>query len=172
MTYSWVLPGERKLIPYENPRSRRLNAMAALDRTGPEPGLYWVAKPNKALKAEEFLRFLDALPRLPVLRVVVLDNGSIHRNDLVKAALPDLWAKGIYLYYLPPYSPEMNEIEHLFQDVKHHDLPERTYTAVQALKSAVNDAFTRAETRILAECEPKLRPLAAWQRRATRLMEC
>ena len=48
VTYSWVLPGERKLIPYENPRSRRLNAMAALDRTGPEPGLYWVAKPNKA----------------------------------------------------------------------------------------------------------------------------
>ena len=68
---------------------------------GPEPGLYWVAKPNRALKAEEFLRFLDALPRLPVLRVVVLDNGSLHCNDLVKAALPDLWTKGIYLYYLP-----------------------------------------------------------------------
>ncbi len=157
MTYSWVRAGERKLLAYENPQGRRLNAMAALDKTGPEPGLYWVSKPNKALKAEEFLRFLDALPRLPVLRVVVLDNGSLHRNDLVKAALPDLWTKGIYLFYLPPYSPEMNEIEHVFQDVKHHDLPERTYTSVQTLMSAVEEAFTRAETRILAECEPKLR---------------
>ena len=160
MTYSWVRQGERKLIGYENPQGRRLNALAALDRTGPEPGLYWVAKPNRALKAEEFLRFLAALPPLPVLRVVVLDNGSLHRNDLVKAALPDLWTKGIYLYYLPPYSPELNEIEPLFQEVKHHDLPERTYTTVQTLMSAVNYAFTRAEARVLTKCELKPRQAA------------
>ena len=157
VTYSWVRAGERKLVSYENPQGRRLNALAALDRTGPKPGLYWVAKPNKALRAEEFLRFLDRLPRLPVLRVVVLGNGSLHKNDLVKAALPELWTKGIYLYYLPPYSPELNEIETVFQDVKHHDLPERTYKTVPALMSAVNDAFTRAEARVLSKCELKPR---------------
>lgn len=157
MTYTWVRAGERKLIPYENPQGRRLNTMAAVNRTGPEPGLYWVSKPNKALKAEEFLRFLHALPPLPMLRVVVLDNGSIHRNDLVKTALPDLWTRGIYLYYLPPYSPELNDIEHLFQEVKHHNLPQRTYTSVPALDSAVDNAFIRSETQILAKCEPKPR---------------
>ncbi len=160
MTYSWVRQGERKLVCYENLQGRRLNALAALDRTGPAPGLYWVAKPNKALRAEEFLRFLAALPPLPVLRVVVLDNGSLHRNDLVKAALPELWTKGIYLYYLPPYSPELNEIEPLFQEVKHHDLPERTYKTTLDLMAAVHDAFTRAETRLLNKCELKSRRAA------------
>ena len=71
--------------------------------------------------------------------------------------MPDLWTRGIYLYYLPPYSPELNDIEPLFQEVKHHDLPERTYKTVPALMSAVHDAFTRAETRILAKCELKPR---------------
>ncbi len=160
MTYSWVRAGERKLIPYENPQGRRLNTMAALDQSGPEPGLYWVSKPNKALRAEEFLRFLAALPSLPVLRVVVIDNGSLHRNDLVKAALPDLWTKGIYLYYLPPYSPELNEIESIFHEVKHHDLPDRTYVSVPALTTAVDDAFARAEARVVAKCELKPRPAA------------
>ncbi len=157
MTYSWVRAGERKLLPYENPQGRRLNTMAALDQAGPEPGLYWVSKPNRALKAEEFLRFLEALPRLPVLRVVVLDNGSLHRNDLVKAALPELWTKGIYLYHLPPYSPELNDIEPLFREVKHHDLPERTYASVPALESAVDNAFARAEARVLDKRQLKLR---------------
>ena len=116
-----------------------------------------MSKPNKALRAEEFLRFLGALPPLPVLRVVVVDNGSLHRNDLVKTALPNLWAKGIYLYYLPPYSPELNEIESLFHEVKHHDLPDRTYVSVPALTAAVDDAFTRAEARVVGKCELKSR---------------
>lgn len=149
--------GQRKRIPYENPQRRRLNTLAALDKEGPAPGLYWVSKP-KALVAEEFIRFLYALPRVPVPRVVVIDNGTIHRNGVVKASLPQLWGKGIYLYYLPPYSPELNDIEPVFRNAKHHELPERRYTSIPDLEAAVDRAFTRIENRIVANClqQPRL----------------
>ncbi len=114
-----------------------------------------MSKP-KSLVAEEFLRFLYALPTLPVLRVVVLDNGSLHHNALVKAALPELWTKGIYLYYQPPYSPELNDIETIFRQVKHHELPERSYSTISALESAVDHAFTQVEDRIITKCRPQL----------------
>jgi transposase len=34
----------------------------------------------------------------------------------------------IYFYYLPPYSPELNEIEGVFGVSKRHELHERRYT--------------------------------------------
>ncbi|MFN8558358.1 MAG: transposase [Dehalococcoidia bacterium] len=107
VNYSWVRAHERKLVPYENPQGRHLNALAALDRGGPLPGLYWVTK-AKALVADDLLRFLQALPPVPAPRVVVLDHASMHRNTAVRAARPALWAKRIYRYYLPPSSPELN----------------------------------------------------------------
>jgi putative transposase len=146
-----VRRGERKRIPYENPQGRRVNALVALDTDGPAPGLYWATKP-KALCAEEVVRFLHALPAVGVPRVVVLDNASIHRSAVVTQARPGLWEKRIYLYYLPPYSPDLNDIERVFREVKHYDLPARRYGTVPALTAAVHDAFARYESRLLAKC--------------------
>jgi hypothetical protein len=70
---------------------------------------------------------------------------TLHRNSLVKAALPELWTKGIYLYYLPPYSPEFNDIEPVFRQVKHYELPERSNSTIPALESAVDHAFSQVE---------------------------
>ena len=55
--------------------------------------------------------------------MVVLDNAGIHTSKVVKAARPGLAKLGIYLYYLPPYSPELNRIEPVFKQVKHHEIP-------------------------------------------------
>lgn len=156
VNYSWAKLGQRKRIPYENPERRRVNLLAALDKAGPAPGLYWVTKP-KSFLAEEFVRFLFALPPLTVPRVVVIDNGSLHRNAVLKAALAELWAKRIYPYYLPPYSPELNDIEPVFRNVKHHELPERRYASVSDLDAAINNALTRTEDRLVTKHQPQLR---------------
>ncbi len=142
MTSTWVRKRQRKRVPYENPEGRRVNALAALVKGGLAPALYWVAKPG-ALRAEHLLRFLAELPSVSVPTiVVVLDNGSIHRSRETRAALAELWTRGVYLYYLPPYSPELNDIEAAFRVVKHDHLPERRYTSVSALLTAVHTAFT------------------------------
>jgi hypothetical protein len=88
---SWLLPGQRKLIPYENPRGRHLNTMAALFPDSPTPSLWWGSVPH-SLAGEHLLAFIRALARLGTPLVVVLDNASIHISRVVQEARPALEA--------------------------------------------------------------------------------
>lgn len=81
--------------------------------------------------------------------VVVLDNASAHVSKVVKAALPALAAANVWLYYLPPYSPELNRIEEPWRQVKYDDLPVRSYRTRDALRAAVADALDTHATRLL-----------------------
>ena len=62
-------------------------------------------------------------------RVVVLDNAGIPTRKAVKAAPAGLAKQGVYLHYLPAYSPQLNRIEPVFKQVKHHEMPLRSYTS-------------------------------------------
>jgi transposase len=159
VNYTWVRRRERKRIPYENPQGRRVNVLAGLVKHGASPALYWVPKPG-SLRGEHLVRFLQALPPVPQPTVVVLDNGSMHRNAVVKAAVPDLWHAGMYLFFLPPYSPDLNDIEPAFRVIKHHALPERRYSSVPALTDAVRRAFTTYEEHLIAKHQHQPRPAA------------
>jgi putative transposase len=153
-SYSWVLPGQRKWIPYENPQGRRLNVLAA---DGPDPTLIWWALPRTLTSADLLVFLREALPPGPQPRVVVLDNASIHTSRVITQAHADLEQAGIVLEYLPAYSPELNRIEPLFGVIKHHDLPERTYPTAWGLYEAVWAAFERAEQRLLLQHAQQLR---------------
>jgi hypothetical protein len=65
------------------------------------------------------------------------------RADFRKAA--DL------LLDLPPYCPELKDIERLFRTIKHHELPERRYPTFDGLDAAVTEAFTRQEALLLTD---------------------
>jgi hypothetical protein len=72
---------------------------------------------------------------------VVLDNYSVHKSKVVEAALGELEAAGVHLWYLPAYSPEVSRIEPDWNDIKQHQLPVRSYEQVGELKRAVDDAL-------------------------------
>lgn len=72
---------------------------------------------------------------------VVLDNYSVHRCRAVQAARPALEAANIHLYYLPPYSPELNRIEGVWRTVKYTDLTRRSYDHLGEYRTAVQDAL-------------------------------
>jgi putative transposase len=152
---SWVRRGERKRVPYENPQRRRLNVLAATVQRADQTGLHWLPV-RRSFDAVDLVGCLEQLADSDLRTVVVLDNAGFHRAGLVRAALPDLWRQRVYLYYLPPYSPELNDIERLFRVIKHHELPERTYPTFDALQEAVHQAFSRYED---AHClKPALHP--------------
>lgn len=157
MNYSWTLPGSRRFVPYEAPQGRRVNVLAALVAYGPEPALVWTSV-SRSLKAEDLLAFVEhAVPQGPGLRVVVLDNAGIHRSRLVHQARRALRQKGIVLYYLPPYSPQLNDIEACLGGIKAHELPRRSYPQPNQLVHAIDDAFTSARQRLVSQCAHKLR---------------
>ena len=74
--------------------------------------------------------------------VVVVDNYQAHKSDRVKAELSHLQAADIYLFYLPAYSPELSEIEPIWNDVKYHGLPQCSYQALGDLGFASKVART------------------------------
>ena len=133
--------------------------MGLLIPEGVEPCLIWDQVP-RSITSEDVLALREGIPRRGVPIVVVLDNATTHRSQVIQAAQAELTAQGLEFYYLPPYRPELNAIEAVFGGIKHHDLPERGYTDLDQLYDAINQAFTQAEARLLARHPQELRPAA------------
>lgn len=66
---------------------------------------------------ELFTQYVEniLLPELKAGNVLVLDNASFHKSKKVKEIIE---SKGIKLMFLPPYSPDLNPIEHAWAKIK------------------------------------------------------
>jgi hypothetical protein len=146
-------------VPHEAPQGRRVNALAAYRPFERPPRLDAFAA-GRTWDSYDLLGFLGALPRASVPRVVVLDNASIHTSDVIRAARPRLARSGLYLYYLPPYSPELNRIESVFRQIKHQAMPVRSFKTKAALHEAVEAAFQDYALGLKSKRRRKLRPAA------------
>jgi putative transposase len=153
--YSWCLPRQRKRVKYEYPQGRRVNALATYE---PQARCLDAVPFERTLTSDDLLAYLrDRLPAADVPRVVVLDNAGIHTSKVVKAARPGLAKLGIYLYYLPPYSPELNRIEPVFKQVKHHEMPTRSHTSKAELRASVEQGFDSYRRKLQTKVEGQLR---------------
>ena len=153
--YSWCLPKQRKRVRHEYPQGRRVNALATYE---PSARCLDAVPFERTLTSDDLLAYLrDRLPAACVPRVVVLDNAGIHTSKAVKAARPGLARLGIYLYYLPAYSPELNRIEPVFKQVKHHDIPTRSHTSKADLRKAVEDGFDTYRRRLASKGDNETR---------------
>lgn len=134
-------------MPYENPQRRRVNALVAYRPLGRQPGLRFLVRP-RTLTAHEVVRLLRRLPSGRCPCVVVLDNAGIHVARLVQKAAHALSRRGLRLFYLPAYSPQLNDVEAVLQVVKHYELPKRSYTTLDELLAAVRRALRRHHLRL------------------------
>jgi len=50
---------------------------------------------------------------------VIIDNASIHKAKAIKPIIDMLEKQGVTLYFLPPYSTELNRIEKLWHLMKY-----------------------------------------------------
>lgn len=158
---SWaVLPQSRAKTPRTTPADRAAAHGLTVEEVGP-------------IDAERLLAFLWQVAERPAEAasdwrrerplVIVLDNYSVHTGQTVAAARPLLTAANIELVYLARYCPEQSEIEPIWNDVKQHHLPIRSFAQVADLKHAVDDALARKAQQLrLAHGKPTaLQRLAA-----------
>lgn len=73
--------------------------------------------------------------------VVVLDNARVHTAEKVKERLSGWQQRGLFLFYLPPYSPHLNLAERLWKELKARWLRPQDYVTVDNLFYAVNLAL-------------------------------
>jgi|SRR5674476_971348 len=66
--------------------------------------------------------------------IVVIDNAPIHKSRKFMAKILEWRELDLIIYFLPPYSPELNLIEILWRFTKYQWLPFETYRNFKNLK--------------------------------------
>jgi transposase len=70
------------------------------------------------VNSEVFLSFLKRLMQDATMPVIlIVDGHSIHKTKIVKDYVNELAGK-LKIYYLPPYSPQLNPDEQVWAHVK------------------------------------------------------
>jgi transposase len=111
----WMIRGQQKDVMTPGKNEKRYLAGALEVRTGM---LIWVEGVRKT--SYLFLDLLDKLVRqYPDAKRLhlILDNYRIHSSEIVEAALKGYLAGKIELHFLPPYCPDHNKIERVWQDL-------------------------------------------------------
>lgn len=90
----------------------------------------------------EFLRRLIHNQERPVFLIV--DNHSTHKARMVKDFVEE--AKGkLRLFYLPPYSPQLNPDEWVWRHVKHHRVGRQVVTGPAQFQELVLNSLRRLQ---------------------------
>ena len=91
---------------------------------------------------EELDRLYGPKPAAPIEPVViVLDNGPVHTSKASRAALAAR-AHWLTVEWLPKYTPELNDIEVVWGNLKARHLAHRTFADPDQLEAAIQLAVT------------------------------
>lgn len=71
---------------------------------------------NAEFVIEAIDKFIETTTKLTVL---VLDNARIHHSKLFQDRISEWKSKGLYIFYLPAYSPHLNRFETLWRRTKY-----------------------------------------------------
>lgn len=116
---TWAPAGQTPVM-YSWDRHDRLSVIAGLSLSSRRRrvGLYFAVH-EKNIKAEQVESFVRQMQRsLGRKLIVVLDRWSVHR----KAAKALFGDKRFWIEYLPPYAPDLNPVEHVWNHTKYGDL--------------------------------------------------
>jgi hypothetical protein len=111
---------------------------------------WMIASQMNTARMSEFLAQVSAAHRREFI-VMVVDGASSHvAKDLV---VP----KNIRLLRLPPYAPELNPQEHVWDELREKEFPNRVYNDMVSVRMQLETSLPR-----LAADRKALRSLTAW----------
>ena len=88
---------------------------------------------------DKIISFLDSFVEQTIKKtVVILDNSPIHKSKKFIAKMEQWKEKDVFIYFLPPYSPELNLIEILWRRIKYQWIPFNAYICFQNLKERLS----------------------------------
>lgn len=135
--YGWQFGDEKVFIPSEN--KHRLNIFGMISYNNEYDGFDC----EESITGEKLAYFLDDFSkRIIKPTVIVLDNSTIHRKGAVAKSREKWEEKGLYLFYLPPYSPHYNIIEIVWRFLKGKWLQPKHYLNKNILHEATREIIS------------------------------
>jgi len=104
--YAWQLKNKPILLPAA--KGKILNVVGLMSRKN---GLFFEMR-ETTFNSDSFIQLMERLVVQTVkMIVVILDNCPIHKSKKFKAKIEEWKENDVSIYFLPPYSPELNLIE-------------------------------------------------------------
>ncbi|MGV3585469.1 MAG: IS630 family transposase [Adhaeribacter sp.] len=117
-------------VSIESAKGKSLNCFALISR---DNRLRYATR-EQSITADFIVEALDRLSlELEKPTVVVLDNARVHTADKVKKQLQIWQQRGLFLFYLPVYSPHLNIAERLWKELKARWLKPQDYRTTDTL---------------------------------------
>jgi transposase len=114
LPYAWQEKGQT--ITLDSARSKRLNVLGFLSKNNELQAYSCPGSVNSDVVVRCIIDFCKDLDKKTVL---VIDNAPIHTSETFQDNIP-LWKeKGLDIFYLPKYAPELNCIEILWRFMKY-----------------------------------------------------
>jgi transposase len=135
--YGWQFAEEQVFI--ESAKGKGLNCFALISRDN----RIRYATREESITADFIVEALDRLSwEIVKPTVVVLDNARVHTAASVKKQLEIWQQRGLFLFYLPVYSPHLNIAERLWKELKARWFKPQDYLSTDSLFYAVKMALS------------------------------
>jgi len=136
--YAWQEDGETIAIP--SGHSQRLNVLGFMNKHNDLEAYCFECSVTSEVVVGCFDHFCMNI-QSPT--VVAVDNASIHRSECFQNKIPEWEKKGLLVFYLPEYSPELNLIEILWRFMKYEWIDFSAYNSWDDLVNYVNGVLKK-----------------------------
>lgn len=134
--YAWQEKGDT--IAIESMPSTRLHVLGFMNKRHELDAYTFEGTVDSAVVIGCFDQFCEAMQGPTV---VVMDNASIHTSEAFQEEIPTWEKKGLSIFYLPAYSPELNLIEILWRFMKYEWIEFWAYTSFAHLVQYVEEVI-------------------------------
>jgi transposase len=130
--YGWQNIGE--YLSIDSSRSKRLNVLGIMNRKNHLEA--YVS--TESINSDVIIACIDAFfSQVDIPTVIVVDRASIHTSAAIFERLEEWKERGLTIFELPAYSPELNLIEILWRFIKYEWMPINAYSSWELLVSSV-----------------------------------
>lgn len=141
VSYSYSRIGQQKRLEQVPTRGSRISILGLWQ---PDQRFEY-ALAQGGFDGESYLKVMDwiaakaalTLEQTGRLTVVVQDNSSIHKRQIVRQQWQRWQAQGLFLFFLPSYSAEMNRIEDQWHQLKAYEIAGQMFEDEYDLARAV-----------------------------------
>ena len=142
--YAWQVKGEPVLLP-----AIRGKSVSVFGLMNPLGDLVFDVFESTINSEKMIVLFDKFVKNITKKTIVVLDNSSLHTSKKFKEKIKEWRELDLLIYFIPPYSPELNLIETLWRFVKYKWLKFEAYTSFENLKLNLNDVLNGFGTKCI-----------------------
>jgi transposase len=131
--YGWQFPQEDVCVLSE--RAYKINCFGMINR---QSECHWQTT-QQNIDAQFVLEYLEKFSfQIHKDTFIVLDNARLHKAKIIQERIPYWQRRGLFLFYLPPYSPHLNLAETLWRKLKTEWINPEDYIEKDTLFYATN----------------------------------